>query len=106
MVSRGRDMTRSPTKHGEGKPMTLPDGSKGNYELRIDKAAGKTRFTFPTNAAMTRGKCEFKSPEELLKYLETSVGVASVSHSLRGTGSRSEERRVGTGCGTQIALLS
>ena len=79
-------MTR---KYGKGKPMKLPEGSKGNYDLRIDKTAGKTRFTFPENAEMTRGKCEFKSPEELLKYIEKSVGVASVLNSLRGSVSRS-----------------
>src|SRR5262245_37550449 len=89
MVARGRDKTRSQTKHEEGQPMTHPDGSNRKYELRIDKGAGKTRFTFPTNAAMTRGKCEFKSPEELLKYIETSVGVVSVSNGLRGTIARS-----------------
>lgn len=69
--------------------MALPDGAKGNYNLAIDDKAGKTIFTFPKRAELTGGRCEFKSPEELLKYVETSVGVASVSNSLRGSLSRS-----------------
>ena len=79
-------MTR---EYGTGMPLTLPEGSKGTYDLTVDKKVGKTRFTFPENAEMTGGKCEFKSPEELLSYIETSVGVASVSNSLRGSIARS-----------------
>lgn len=69
--------------------MRFPEGSKGNYDLKIDKTAGKTRFTFPENAEMTRGKCDFKSPDELLKYIGNSFGVGLGSNSLRGSVSRS-----------------
>jgi hypothetical protein len=79
-------MTR---EYGNGKPIALPEGSRGNYSLAIDDKAGKTIFTFPERAELTCGRCEFKSPEEVLKYVETSVGIASASNSLRGSLSRS-----------------
>jgi hypothetical protein len=74
-------------KDGKGKPVTLPEGSKGNYHLTTDKAAGKTTFAFPEKAEMTHGRCEFKSPEEFFKYIEKSVGVGAdpKSLSLRGS---------------------
>lgn len=71
-------------KYGKGKPMTLPEGSKGNYHLSMDEA-GKTIFAFPEKAEMTHGKCEFKSIEELLKYIEESVAARSGQNSLRGS---------------------
>lgn len=72
-------------KYGKGKPMALPEGSKGNYRLTMDEAAWKTTFTFPEKAEMTHGKCEFKSPEEFLKYIEKNVGAGSDTKSLRGS---------------------
>ncbi|HEV2855185.1 MAG TPA: hypothetical protein VHC97_20495 [Thermoanaerobaculia bacterium] len=71
--------------HGKGKPMALPEGSKGNYHLTMDEAAGKTTFAFPEKAEMTYGKCEFKTPEEIFKYIQKSVTAASDSKSLRGS---------------------
>jgi len=67
-----------------GNPIALPKGSKGNYFITVDEA-GKTTFTFPENAEMTHGRCEFKSPEELLKYMETSLGMESYSKNPRGS---------------------
>lgn len=75
-------------KHGNEKPMILPEGCKGNYHLTMDEAARKTIFTFPEKAEMTHGRCEFKTPEELLKYIEKSVSTESGKTSLRGTVSR------------------
>jgi hypothetical protein len=72
-------------EYGKEKPMTLPEGSKGNYRLTMDQAAGKTTFTFPEKAEMTHGRCEFKSPEEFLKYIQKSVGAGSDPKSLRGS---------------------
>jgi hypothetical protein len=72
-------------EYGKEKSMTLPEGSKGNYRLTMDQAAGKTTFTFPEKAEMTHGKCEFKSPEEFLKYIQKSVGAGSGPKSLRGS---------------------
>jgi hypothetical protein len=63
--------------------MTLPEGSKGNY--RLSSEAGKTTFGFPKNAELSHGRCEFKTPEELLKYLEKSLGMQSYQKSLRGS---------------------
>jgi hypothetical protein len=68
------------------KTMALPEGSKGNYRLAAD--AGKATFFFPDKAELTRGKCEFKSPDEFLQYLRKSLGSASAQQSLRGTVSR------------------
>lgn len=72
-------------EHSKGNPMTLPEGSKGNYHLTMDKAMGKTKFVFPEKAEMTHGRCEFKSPEEFLKYIEKSVAAMSGSKGLRGS---------------------
>lgn len=76
-----------PRKHGREKPMSLPEGSAGNYRLATDKAAGKTVLTFPEKAELTHGRCEFKSPEEFLKYVEKSFGVRAdpATLSLRGS---------------------
>jgi hypothetical protein len=76
--------------------MKLPEGSKGKYALRVDRKARKTRFTFPENAETTRGKCEFKSPEELLSYLEKPFSTRFLSsgrraHPLQGI----EEEKLG-----------
>jgi hypothetical protein len=70
-------------KSANGKSMTLPEGSKGNYRLTMD--AGKTTFAFPVNAELTHGRCEFRTEEELLKYLGKSLGVESYQKSLRGS---------------------
>src|SRR5215213_4646573 len=72
-------------RHGEGKPMPLPEGSKGNYHLTTDEAAGRTTFAFPDKAELTHGRCEFKTPDELLKYVRTSVSAGSGSGGLRGS---------------------
>jgi hypothetical protein len=70
-------------KSAKGKSMTLPEGSKGNYRLAME--AGKTTFAFPVNAELTHGRCQFSTPEELLKYVEKSLGVQSYQKSLRGS---------------------
>jgi hypothetical protein len=70
-------------KSAKGKSMTLPEGSKGNYRLTMD--AGKTTFAFPVNAELTHGRCEFKTEEDLLKYVGKSLGVESHQKSLRGS---------------------
>lgn len=69
------------------KPTTLPEGSKGNYQLATDKAAKKTTFAFPEKAELTHGTCEFKSPEEFFKYVEKTFGVEAdpKTLSLRGS---------------------
>lgn len=69
------------------KPMTLPEGSKGNFQLTSDKTARKTTFTFPEKAEMTHGRCEFKSPEEFFKFIEKTFGVEAdpKTLSLRGS---------------------
>ena len=72
-------------KVAKQKSMTLPEGSKGNYHLTSDKATRKTTFAFPDKAELTHGKYEFKTPEDLLNYLEKSVGVGSYEKSLRGS---------------------
>jgi hypothetical protein len=69
-------------KNATENPMKLPEGSKGNYDLRSDNATAKTSFTFPENAEMTGGKCKFRTPEDLLKYLEASVGVVSAKKAM------------------------
>lgn len=69
----------------KGKPMPLPEGSKGDYRLTLDAAAGKTIFSFPEKAELSSGRYEFRSPEELLKYLEKSLGAESGAKSLRGS---------------------
>jgi len=66
-------------------PMKFPQGATGNYDLRSEKASGKTRFIFPENAEMTGGQCEFKTPEDLSKYLEASLGANSIQKGLRGS---------------------
>jgi hypothetical protein len=72
-------------KTGNGKAVTLPEGSKGNYRLAIDKTGGKTAFAFPEKAEMTHGRCAFKTPEDFLKYVATSFGAASYGTGLRGS---------------------
>lgn len=72
-------------KSAQGKPLTLPEGSKGNYQLTIDQVAGKTTFAFPEKAEMTYGKFKFKTHEEFAKYLEKSVTAESRPGSLRGS---------------------
>jgi hypothetical protein len=67
------------------KPMTLPEGSKGNYRLSSDGAAGKTIFTFPEKAELASGKNEFKTPDELFNYLVKSFGAGANQKSLRGS---------------------
>jgi hypothetical protein len=70
------------------KPMPLPQGSKGNYRVTADETAGKATFLFPEKAELTYGRCEFKTPEELLQYLKKSLGTASDRNSLRGSACR------------------
>ena len=70
-------------KSAKGKSMTLPEGSKGNYRLTMD--AAKTTFAFPANAELTHGRCQFRTEEELLKYLGKSLGGESYQKSLRGS---------------------
>jgi hypothetical protein len=72
-------------EYDKGKPMALPENSKGNYRLAIDEASGKLTFAFPEKAEMTHGKCEFKTHEELLKYIAKSVKAGSDSNNLRGS---------------------
>jgi hypothetical protein len=67
------------------RPMALPEGAKGNYQLAIDEALGKVTFAFPANAELTSGRCEFKSREELLKYLAGGVAAGSIANGLRGS---------------------
>lgn len=73
------------TNYDNGKSLTLPEEAKGNYHLSIDETTRKTTFAFPDKAEMTRGRCKFKSHEELAKYIESSVAPGSGQSSLRGS---------------------
>lgn len=70
------------------RPLTLPEGSKGNDRLATDETARKVAFTFPEGAELTHGRYEFKSPEDLLKYLEKSLRTKADGLSLRGSARR------------------
>lgn len=72
-------------KNDNGKPMSLPEGAKGNYQITVGENVGNTTFVFPKKAEMTSGKFKFKTHEEFAKYLEKSVTAESSPGSLRGS---------------------
>lgn len=65
--------------------ISLPQKSKGNYKIQIDKASSKLVFTFPDKAELSHGNFEFKTEEDFLKYAAASLGAGSDSKSLRGS---------------------
>jgi len=73
------------TSNGNGKSLALPQESKGNYHLSIDQGSQKTIFNFPEKAEMTRGRCKFRSLDDLLKYIGENLAPASVGDKLRGS---------------------
>ena len=73
------------TQKSKSKQLALPEGSKGNFQLTVDATVGKATFAFPEKAELVHGKHQFKSPEELKKYIAKSLGLSAVSNSLGGS---------------------
>ena len=69
----------------KSKQLGLPEGAKGNFQLSVDASVGKTTFAFPEKAELAHGKHQFKSPEDLKKYIAKSLGLTATSNSLGGS---------------------
>jgi len=69
----------------KSKRLAFPEGAKGNFELSVDANVAKTTFAFPQKAELAHGKHQFKSPDELKKYMAQSLGLNGVSDRFGGS---------------------